>query len=659
MAKFIPKGDTALDNQFATYQTYPVSATTGIGGAPVPQVPEFDELYPGTVTATGTIPGTNIYFRLYLPDRRYMGNGTTPRPADDPFRNILFPCIHTHTPYSYSDDTDTVALRFGRYDQVDMIRRGYAVLITDQLGTGASGGCWELNDPMHADHCKAICDWIRSQPWSNGKIGHYGTSQEGTWGLVTLMKYPNNSYDTTISFAPVMSTYQYIYADDGAVYGARNLGSRAYILANFSGPTIAGQATDHPELLSHLDTRLGCNAPAVADAAADQSGTLTTYWDNLEYWKLGSAINKPIFVAMGVNDSYVFARPTIDMLNLVPASTKMYAMIGQWDHDIPYNPTVQTGALSANKRPMYYASTAARKDTKDAVNAWADYYLWATPRLGPATVADGAVTQVPDWHRWHLHDDPSEHGGSVSGHPNSHCRGVSSFLEGTTKETLYLDRNCLVPAPRLNAASQSNETQTLMCFSPPVPEGRLIVGEIVLKLWVTLFQTAPGARDGNFVFNAHEWYLPGLFTTQPKQGAWPLNTFRGHRSARHRDSLSAPSDFPIGTPALVTIRSHPILRWVGAESRLRICIGGDDANWEVVDARVYAVPYAPTVKKNTNWTANIASSTEHRSTIEYHYVTDFSSLIEVRHGLTGPRYNGGYTSPTVTLAPRRTVITVA
>jgi putative CocE/NonD family hydrolase len=57
---------------------------------------------------------------------------------------------------------------------------GFALIVVDARGTGASYGTRtsELGEREIADYGDVI-DWVAAQPWSNGRVGIYGTSYEG------------------------------------------------------------------------------------------------------------------------------------------------------------------------------------------------------------------------------------------------------------------------------------------------------------------------------------------------------------------------------------------------------------------------------------------------------------------------------------------------
>ncbi len=60
-------------------------------------------------------------------------------------------------------------------------RAGYAVVIVDARGSGASFGCrtTEWSEAEIADLGEVV-DWIVAQPWSNGRVGAFGISYDGT-----------------------------------------------------------------------------------------------------------------------------------------------------------------------------------------------------------------------------------------------------------------------------------------------------------------------------------------------------------------------------------------------------------------------------------------------------------------------------------------------
>lgn len=60
----------------------------------------------------------------------------------------------------------------------NMVRHGYAVIVVERPGTGASFGIAKQSMESVAREENEILDWIASQAWCNGNIGMYGDSQQ-------------------------------------------------------------------------------------------------------------------------------------------------------------------------------------------------------------------------------------------------------------------------------------------------------------------------------------------------------------------------------------------------------------------------------------------------------------------------------------------------
>jgi putative CocE/NonD family hydrolase len=68
----------------------------------------------------------------------------------------------------------------GTAQQVEWVRNGYAVLVADVRGTGASFGTWNMPwSPREVRDLTELVDWIARRPWSNGRIATIGGSYLG------------------------------------------------------------------------------------------------------------------------------------------------------------------------------------------------------------------------------------------------------------------------------------------------------------------------------------------------------------------------------------------------------------------------------------------------------------------------------------------------
>jgi putative CocE/NonD family hydrolase len=64
-------------------------------------------------------------------------------------------------------------------DEPNLAEKGYAVMVLDDRGTGASGGKWESWDARTQQDYKEVLTWLQSQPWSNGSVATTGGSYMG------------------------------------------------------------------------------------------------------------------------------------------------------------------------------------------------------------------------------------------------------------------------------------------------------------------------------------------------------------------------------------------------------------------------------------------------------------------------------------------------
>ena len=70
--------------------------------------------------------------------------------------------------------------------------QGYAIVLVDVRGTGASFGVWPYPwPPISIEDSRQIVEWIVAQPWSDGNIAGYGISYLGTTAeLLSVINHP-------------------------------------------------------------------------------------------------------------------------------------------------------------------------------------------------------------------------------------------------------------------------------------------------------------------------------------------------------------------------------------------------------------------------------------------------------------------------------------
>ncbi|MFE1598901.1 CocE/NonD family hydrolase [Methylobacterium sp. ID0610] len=127
------------------------------------------------------------------PDSRYvaMRDGCRlavdvhlPQPLPGASRPERFPTILLFTPYYRrfrlrAGATGEANPNSGKFRDL-FVPRGYAVVIVDVRGTGASFGTRDsFRSPKEREDSREIADWVVAQPWSNGRVGATGVSYLG------------------------------------------------------------------------------------------------------------------------------------------------------------------------------------------------------------------------------------------------------------------------------------------------------------------------------------------------------------------------------------------------------------------------------------------------------------------------------------------------
>lgn len=114
------------------------------------------------------------------------------------------------------------------------VQHGYARVLIDQRGTGASFGVSQYG-PATVPDLYDLVDWVAHQPWSNGRVGAIGISVEGTASeLLAATNHP-----AVQAVAPLFSDYNF-YTDlvrPGGLYNE-------WLLKTFQGFTLQMDSGD-------------------------------------------------------------------------------------------------------------------------------------------------------------------------------------------------------------------------------------------------------------------------------------------------------------------------------------------------------------------------------------------------------------------------------
>src|SRR5262245_59897671 len=115
--------------------------------------------------------GCRIAIDVYLPQQ-----AGGPAPAKRPTILVLTPYYRRFALQAGAPASTESAPNAAKYRDC-FVPRGYALVVVDVRGTGASFGTRDsFRSPTERDDYREIADWIVAQPWSNGVIGSTGIS---------------------------------------------------------------------------------------------------------------------------------------------------------------------------------------------------------------------------------------------------------------------------------------------------------------------------------------------------------------------------------------------------------------------------------------------------------------------------------------------------
>lgn len=113
-------------------------------------------------------------------------------PKDGPASG-QYPTIFTYTPYHRTRLDPATGSEVTWFDTAVVeffTSYGYAMVLADMRGSGASFGTKEDMTPQLAADGRQLVDWIATQPWSNGNVGMVGGSYLGWAQLATAGTKP-------------------------------------------------------------------------------------------------------------------------------------------------------------------------------------------------------------------------------------------------------------------------------------------------------------------------------------------------------------------------------------------------------------------------------------------------------------------------------------
>lgn len=375
-----------------------------------------------------------------------------------------FPTIVTTTPYS----KDALG------PEAFLAERGYAQLVVDIRGTGASQGQWASFDEREQQDLFEVVEWAGDQEWSTGELGMYGASYLAITQLFAAAQKPEG-LKALFPIVPMGDSYRDIVFTGGQT----NL---AFIplwlgLVTGLGLTPKGAWASDPAFAAgvvadHLVGASEFQGPTVADATTGGEHAYDgAYWRTRSPLEVVDAIDVPVFMTGGLNDLFQRGEPML--YERMKDNTLVKFLQGPWGHV-----DGSSGAgLPADGVPTY----------EELAIAWFDRWLLdvdngaeCLPDVTMYHWVEEAYEDVPDWphpdlapQRWYLRADggldpvaPGANEGADSMpqlYGNGACsRSTSQWLMGAADRTPCQTDNRLTELAELTYTSAPFEEDVLL-----------------------------------------------------------------------------------------------------------------------------------------------------------------------------------------------------
>ena len=489
------------------------------------------------------------------------------------------------------------------YKYRDMfVPRGYAVVVVDARGTGASFGTRDsFRSPRERADYKEIADWIVAQPWSDGRIGATGisylgaacdflasTGHEAVKAIAPLFAvwdtWADNYYPGGMLIKRLALVYdelmlaldhdrrdlrsKFSYFADPALQGPMPVDddkdgslARAAVrehLANFRMPDFMSEFKFRDDTLPY--------DPSFSSAAFGPYN----YLDEMP-------ADVAVYAISGWMDGAGYANGTLSRFLTLPNAQRRI-MLGPWDHGArvnvsPWRNRVEPELPVLGEVLRFFDQHLAGRETGLLDEAPIHYFAmhaeeWRAAESWPPVKGSRQLFTAPDQR---LAKSPSDKAASTA--------YQADFSVGSGAQTRY-ERIAGIDATAYYADWTERESKLLSFTTEPLAAPLEIAGHPVVSLW--LASSEPDAAvfvylsevetDGTARY-VTEGLLRAIHRAEapaPKnyRTTWPWRTF-ARKDAK---------PMPAGDPQLLRFALLPTAWRFAAGSRIRLSIAGGDAD---------------------------------------------------------------------------------
>jgi uncharacterized protein len=414
------------------------------------------------------------------------------------------PALLVRTPYSRTVNAGNEA-PMRRY-----LEAGYAVVMQQIRGIGASGGHFTFNSPLDRDDGYDTVEWIAAQPWCSGAVGMDGHSYAGMTQLTTACSRPPHLR----CIAPAVPSVDFFreppylggaFSRMHTLVWGRSLQFEQLLDESGGGFDLNGFLAQ-PELLARWTSR-----PLIDAAEGELSGdTLQHYRDALAHatfdawWQQRSlmpadyaALNLPTLVVTGNFD------PSTGPLALwrgleayASDASGRQLLIGPWDHNQCY-------VGGGTQRGVYTFGEVALRDVVALRIAFFDRHL---KEQGSGTgLADRVTVFITGANEWRGfdqfppaqvalkslyltgggHANSSRGDGALVAWPPTQNQAPDDFVDDPDWPFPGAMTHAKGPAFAMDLRERARDHDTLVYSTGPLAEALTLLGEPELELFTT------------------------------------------------------------------------------------------------------------------------------------------------------------------------------
>jgi putative CocE/NonD family hydrolase len=374
--------------------------------------------------------------------------------------------------------------------------KGYAVMLLDDRGTGASQGKWDSwGERTQLDYQEAL-DWIQRQKWSNGSVATTGGSYMGITSFLIA------EADAARVKAGQPRAVKAIYADVPMSDAYRDV-------------TFHGGATDAGFIPLWLGLTTGLSALPPSTMASDPQGSAQTWADHLRNgWDFAgqTLVSASLGSEQAYDGPFYRLRSPGDRAGLIKVPTVITG--GWWDIFQRGEPLLyeQLTQLDSTRKklfmsPHYHTSGGPAMPDPGLRQKWFDHWLKGadngvekTPSVNLYPVGGTKWESHPTWPVPGARYTPIYLSGEKSGSANSINDGSLSFTKPATGSN---DRAPLLPASSpcsrmttqwtagaaagpCETDNRTYEASSLTYTSAPLTKDTTLNGPIVANVWAEL-----------------------------------------------------------------------------------------------------------------------------------------------------------------------------